>query len=366
MSSIGDRVLQILARVCPDLPHREVAERAGMTPDAFSRSVNDKRQFASIELARIAEITGTDLHWLVTGQPDPSRLIVAARHNFDQATGLRSVPGRTHDEQVLADIALAYRQAYPRPEDQPDAAATWPKTAAAIRGALGDAFVRPFAKLLEERLGIDVVRVKELSTAYSFTVAGRPVIALPATGSWFYENWSMAHELRHLLNGDHDDSLSADDAAGREQACNAFAAELLLPADEIRAVDWESVSDAELARFIWDRGVSTAALRHRLEALLPQLPARVARWADSTTQRLLRYHLPIDGELDAITTRMDEAAQRRFPLALQEAHLKQVEDGVIGKATLAWMLDVDPAELEVDSPEVAQADADELASALGL
>lgn len=362
-------MLQILGRVCPDLPHREVAERAGMTPDAFSRSVNDKRQFASVELARIAELTGADLHWLVTGQPDPRRLIVAARHNYDHATGLRSVPSRAEDEQVLADIALAYRQAYPEPAVQivpAPAAAGWPKSAAGIREELGGDFVRPFAKRLEDRLGIDVVRVKELSTAYSLTVGGRPVIALPATGSWFRENWSIAHELGHLLRGDLDVSISAEEAASREQACNAFAAELLLPADEIRTVDWESMSDEDLARFIWNHGVSTDALRIRLEALLPRVPARLVRWAGRATQRLLRYHLPVARELDEITVRMDEAAQRRFPLALQEAHLRQVEDGAVGKATLAWMLDVDPADLEVDSPEVAQAGTDELASALGL
>jgi transcriptional regulator with XRE-family HTH domain len=79
MSSIGDRALQSLEQSRPSLLHRDVAERIGMTPDAFSRALNSKRRFASIELARFAEETGADLHWLITGQPDPKRLSVAAR-----------------------------------------------------------------------------------------------------------------------------------------------------------------------------------------------------------------------------------------------------------------------------------------------
>jgi hypothetical protein len=59
--------------------------------------------------------------------------------------------------------------------------------------------------------------------------AGRPraVIAVPATGSWFRENWDIAHELGHLTMGHHDDGLNPGDASQHEAAANAFAAELL-------------------------------------------------------------------------------------------------------------------------------------------
>jgi len=63
---------------------------------------------------------------------------------------------------------------------------------------------------------------------------------------------------------------------------------------------------------------------------------------------------------------MEQAAQRRFPLHLQEAHLKRIAAGAISSATLAWMLGIDPSMLEVDSPEVPEVDADDLAAALGL
>lgn len=362
MSSIGDRVLHSLERMCPDLRHREVAEQIGVTADAFSRALNGKRRFASIELARLSEMTGADLHWLITGEPDPNRLSVAARHDFDHATGRRTIPGHESDAQALEDIALAYRQAYP----EPVSGSTWPKSPAAVREALGSDFVRPFADRLEQRLSIGVVRVPELSTAYSFTVGGRAVIAIPATGNWFRENWDLAHELGHLVRGHHDDRISASKAEAHEAAANAFAAELLLPAEPFKGIRWDSISDEELACLVWDWGVSTDALCRRLNALTGQVPEVVARWSAWPTQRLLRHHLPIESELDEITARMEHASQRRFPLTLQETHLQRVASGAIGRATLAWMLGIDAAALEVDAPEISDVDADDLAAALGL
>jgi hypothetical protein len=362
MASIGERVRDSLERLCPPRRQRDLAEQIGMAPDAFSRAINGKRQFASIELARLAEEIDADLHWLITGQPDPNRVSVAARHDFDHATGERSVPGRDGDDQTLTDIALAYRQAYP----QPATGVEWPGSAEAVRDVLGPDFVRPFADLLEQHLGIGVVRVAELSTAYSLTIGGRPVIAVPATGNWFRENWDISHELAHLIRSDHEDGIDPAEADRREAAANAFAAELLLPASELEKIDWDSVTDGQLADLVWRLGVSTKALLQRVFVLLGSAPERVAYWAAFPTQRLLRYHLPVPSELDEITIRMDAASQRRFPLALQEAHLKHAASGALGTATLAWMLGIDPSALEVDTPVVPEVDVDDLASALGL
>ena len=303
------------------------------------------------------------LHWLITGQPDPNRVSVAARHNFDHATGERSVLGRDGDDQTLADIALAYRQTYPEPATGVD---DWPGSAQAVRDVLGPDFVRPFANRLEQRMGIGVVRVAQLSTAYSLTIGGRPVIAVPATGNWFRENWDISHELGHLIRGDHENGISPAEADHREAAANAFAAELLLPASKLEKIGWDSVTDEQLSDLVWRLGISTKALCQRLFVLQGNAPERVVYWAAFATQRLLRYHLPGDAELDEITTRMDSASQRRFPLSLQEAHLERAASGAVGTATLAWMLGIDQTALEVDTPTVPEADVDDLASALRL
>ena len=362
MATIGDRALQRLKELSPPPKHRDVAESIGMTADAFSRALNGKRQFSSMELARLADRMGADLHWLITGELDPHRVSIAARHDFNHETGQRTIPGRAGDETDLGGHSACLPPGIFR-------AAAAPRLAqvACIRAAvLGHGFVRPFADRLEKDLGVEVVRVTELSTAYSLTIGGRAVIALPATGSWFRENWDIAHELGHLTMGHHDDDLSPSDAHQHEAAANAFAAELLLPATELKAVAWDLIGDDELAALVWEWGVSVDALCRRLCALLGYAPNNVARWAAHPTQRLLRRHLRIESELDEITGRMDAASQRRFPLSVQEAHLELIASGAVSRATLAWMLGIDADSLDVDAPDVPEVDVDDLATALGL
>ena len=47
-------------------------------------------------------------------------------------------------------------------------------------------------------MGIGVVRVRFFGPRTHF-VGGRSVIAVPAKGNWFRENWDIGHELGHLI-----------------------------------------------------------------------------------------------------------------------------------------------------------------------
>lgn len=355
----------------PEVRQQDIAERVGMTPDAFSRALNDKRAFSSIELALLADLLDADLHWLITGRRDPHRVRIAARHEFDHATGERSVPGREQDDQELANVALAYRQAYP---DAQRPSAALPRSADHLRSALGDNFVRDFADRVEQRLDVDVVRIAGLTTDYSFTVGGRHVILLAARANWFRSNWSVAHELAHLSLRHHD----VDDAGnGHEAAANGFAAELLLPRVVLASVDWQTIGPGELARFVWDQGVSCDALMRRLTYLQLPMSRPVRNFLEAPTQRLLREHLQAAGReltareqfaapIDLITERMNASATRRFPLSLQTAHAERIALGELSPGTLAWMLDTAEEDLVVERPIVAHESADSLASALGL
>jgi Zn-dependent peptidase ImmA (M78 family)/transcriptional regulator with XRE-family HTH domain len=371
MSSIGDRVQERIALALPTTRQRDIAGQIGMTPDAFSRALNDKRAFSSVELALLAELLDADLHWLITGEPDPHRVRIAARHEFDHITGERGVPGRKQDDKELANVALAYRQAYP---DAQHPSALLPASADAIREALGDDFARWIADRLEERLDVDVVRIAGLTTDYSFTVGGRHVVLLAARANWFRSNWSVAHELAHLALRHHDVEDAED---GQEAAANAFAAELLLPSAVLGAIDWQTISPAELAQFIWDAGVSCEALMRRLNSLQLHMSSRVRKLLDGSTQRLLREHLVDVVEpagaggqfalpIDRITERMNASAVRRFPLSLQAAHVERIALGEVSPGTLAWMLDTAEEDLVVDRPAPVHESVDSLASALGL
>ena len=359
-TDIGVRARAAIRAALPDATQGQVADQLGMTPDALSRALSGHRAFSSIELARLADLTGTDLHELITGKPDPSRLTFIARHTYDRDTHERSVPGRVPDEDVLRDLELVYRQAGELAASSPT-----PDSPTKIRAELGEGFVRPFADRVERQLGIDVVRVPGLSTAYSFTVSLRKVIAVPAVGNWFWENWCLAHELGHFACGHHD---ARQVTKLHEWEANDFAAELLLPENEIRSRDWRHMTPGELGELVWAYGVSTEAISHRLNTLgLPHAES-VDSWATQTTQKLLRRYVPrLSLGQDEITIRMSEAATRRFPLELRNAHINGIANGALGKKGLAWMLDVDANALEVETPAPhPEPDIDELASMLGL
>lgn len=362
-ANIGGRVRQLLA-AAPARPQREVAKLLAMTPDAFSRALNGYRAFSSIELAKIADLFQSDVHWIITGEPDPHRLILAARHDFDPSTGKRSNPGRDGDADELRNVELAYRQAYGG-NGMPG---VLPRVPSELREVLGDDFIRPFVERLESRLGVDVVRIAGVSTAYSFTFGSRHVMVIPAMGNWFRENWSIAHELGHLALGHHVDGASAHTLDRHEAEANAFAAELLLPETAVRAMDWTTIDTAGLALRVWQFGVSTDAIAKRLEALRIKPTPLIREWATQPTQRLLRlYWSGAVDHPDPITQRMEQAAIRKFPSGLVEAHVKLIASGDIGSGTLAWMLEVDRETLDVDAPALpALPDSEDVAEALGL
>src|SRR5699024_10199850 len=206
-----------------------------------------------IELADLAEILHEDIHYLITGEPDPNQLVLAARHGYDHDTRERSVNGYEEDRQVLADISLAYRQA----GQEGAQSSLVPADLDEARHALGADFVRDLLERLEERCGIDMVRVSALSTSYSFHVGERAGIAIPGQGNWFRENWDMAHELGHLVLGHERVIQHEGEVDGPEREANAFAAELLLPKNEMEKVDWVAVSAEELSSKVWQWGVST-------------------------------------------------------------------------------------------------------------
>lgn len=342
------------------MQQKQLAERVGMTPDALSRALSGHRGFAAIEIAEIATVLGVSVHELITGEPDPHRLVLAARHAFDHKTGERRVDSAAADRAALEDVRLAYIQAGRSASVQ-----KLPADVEAIRNLLHPDFVPSFSGNLAG-IGVDVVRFAAVSTSYCFTVEDRPVIVLPETGNWFWENWALAHELGHLALG-HDDVMPGQpEFDDKESAANAFAAQLLLPEARLRAIDWSTLSLAGLAEYVWAWGISTDALSRRLSALGIDTSPQISEVLSWSTQKLLRRYWTGARIGDPISKRMVEAGKRRFPSWLQEAHLEGIARGRLGKGTLAWMLGVPAESLEVDQPDaVAELSDDSLDALLG-
>ena len=73
------------------------------------------------------------------------------------------------------------------------------RAAARARAALGKDFISCFYDRVESALGVEVIVVPLRGDGYSLTLGGRKVIVLAATERWFRSNFTLAHELGHLL-----------------------------------------------------------------------------------------------------------------------------------------------------------------------
>lgn len=285
---IGARVRARLQQLNPTVSQAEFAAQVQIPADAFSRSVNGKRAFTATELVDIARVLGTSAHWFVTGEPDPFAVTYAGRHTFNHETKTH-VPIDWNDaHEKLADVALAYVQAY---GDQPPLARQpLPGSADKVREKLesvGTAnFVRNLADHIENVFGIDVVRIPAINKGFALEVLGHRVIVLGETGSWFYENWSLAHELAHVVRGELSErGDNACDNPAAERAANNFAAKLLLPEALVAEVNWAAATEVDLGHFLWEAGVSTMALKRRLATLrIVPSPAVTSRRSFAGTQ----------------------------------------------------------------------------------
>lgn len=362
METVGTRIRQRVSELHLGVPEKDIAASVGMAPDVFSRSLNGKRSFTSIELAHLAERLSTSMYWLATGQADPFQGRIAARHEYDFSSG-RYVDDKDGDTQAALDnLELAYRQVFSERNDAPTEAAA----AEEIRARLGDGFVGDFISRVEENLGIDVVRIEGIGSAYSVRAGGRYCLLIPRNGNWFYQNSSAAHELGHIYLGHFN---SSDDGAtsSKEGPAYDFASDLLLPASIMRTVDWTTTTRVAVVNFIWDHGISTKYLQTRLQKL--GLSARPEVWELLKNSTFDVLKAPLEGRKFSsvdVAARTQRAAERRFPDSLIAAHMDAVALGKAPKETLAWMLDVDPESIEVHPPQTQVLDLDDLAASLGL
>lgn len=366
-AAIGQRVKTLIAQ--RGMPQKDLAAALDVSETAMSRALKGERGFASIELARAADLLDADLHWLITGEEDPMRPRLAARHDYDPATRERSNDGLEADKTILDDVVLAYRQAYPEPI-QP---APLPDTGEAMRAALeatGPDFVRDFANRIEENLGVDIVRLTGLHTDYSLTIGGRRVIVTKSTGNWGRANFSLAHELGHLALGHHDHEHEVEQ---HERDAHKFAVELLMPRSLMESFDWADATASDVAAFLWERGVGTAFVRNRLDSLNIAASAEAMAVLDRKMPGALRPYERKFGESVTLGTlrifrspideRMQDSTQTRFPQTLISAHRELVDAGQLRPYTLAWMLQMDPEDLE---PSIEASEDDVFVGLLGV
>lgn len=221
--------------------------------------------------------------------------------------------------------------------------------AARMRHLLGEGFTHDLPGRVTQRLDVDVWVLDLAGPGYSMLVDGQRVLVVKRTPNWFWQNFSVAHELGHFAAESLSDE-SLTEAGDHEQAANAFAAELLMPEAELRSFDWQQISLGVLAEQLWEWGSSTQALAVRLRSLRITPRAEIAAALNLKTGAFLRRHWDKPVGPDPITRRMERAAERRVPTKVVSRLEESVLQGLAPVESLAYALGVPASELEVELP----------------
>ncbi|RZK74757.1 MAG: ImmA/IrrE family metallo-endopeptidase [Rhodococcus sp. (in: high G+C Gram-positive bacteria)] len=245
------RSAEISARV------RELIQRSGMSAGEFaghvgldapkmSRSLSGERRFTSLNLAKIAEFSGTSVDWIMgTEQPTPA---LAARHDSVESTqdaGTQAaIEKATYYARLRGDLAdLGYPQ---RPTDfkwqdrgrsyvtSGEKLAT--EAISHLRAKGHDhTSDRGLVDLIEEAFEVDVA-VEKLGGSFeglTWRDSNCRLIVIAVSSIPGRRRFTLAHELAHLLAED-DQELTIDKAGERhpsEVMANTFAASFLMPED---------------------------------------------------------------------------------------------------------------------------------------
>lgn len=280
-TTTADRVRDLIEQ--SGLSQGEFAEHIGLDKTKMSKSLSGTRRFSSLDLARIAELTGASVDWLITG--DQNELAMAARVAAGTNTATATSEARRLAA-VRADLAfLGYRQPW-KPLVQltggrggnaqvAEALAEAARTHLAEQGfTVTDA---DLAGAIEVTFGTDVA-IADLGPAVDGLAVGsdevKLILASTSSLPW-RQRFTIAHELGHLLAEDDqglhlDEDIFAVEHQRRpsEQRANTFAAALLMPADLLRgAVGSAGLTDHAFASLACRLRVSPSALAVRLSRL---------------------------------------------------------------------------------------------------
>lgn len=265
-----------LARHLAGLRKSDLAALIGMSPTAVAAWESGAKRPTAGTVAKLALSLSVDPGFFAM-RPDD----VAALSSTPHFRSLRSTSQLARDQafaygQLAVDIAMSLEKhvecpapdvpCVPVPVD--DRAGDGPERAAlTVRRAwdLGTGPAGHLVRLLEHHGILVVFSPPQAASvdAYSFDSRLRPVVVLnPVKRDYYRQRFDVAHELGHLVM--HSDAEPGGRIA--EDQAHRFAAELLMPADEIRELLPASMgSDAwpALARLKEQWGASIQALLYR-------------------------------------------------------------------------------------------------------
>ncbi|MCW2878543.1 MAG: hypothetical protein JWQ95_2643 [Sphaerisporangium sp.] len=256
----------------------EFAAQAGLDASKFSKSMSGVRRFTSLDLARIAEVGGVTVDWLLgIDRPAPA---LAARARDAATSEQEAIAEAERLAQLWSDLAfLGHKQPQVAMDPVVQRGRFVDQGRRLAEVALRHAQkldsepwkARDLAPLVEDLFGIDV-RIMRFAFGYEGLSWGDDTCKIMIVGTSEVparQRFTIAHELGHLLAED-DQELHLDpnlsDAEHRkapsEIRANAFATEFLLPQDVLRekarTMPWSDQSFAEVACDLWVSPVNLA------------------------------------------------------------------------------------------------------------
>lgn len=347
---IRERMVELLGAT--GLSQGDYAALIATTPDKLSKSLSGKRKFTATELALAAEHAGTTVDWLLRGE-HPASPAIAARTAVavpPDAGEIQTVVGRFTDAAQQIDMLDG-----PRP--LPSAPALVESTSYVTQGnALAEAAIArveqagrnvvagDLVSVVEEVFGIDVA-VTSLPgdlDGCSWQSPTERFIAVERDQPWARRNFTLAHELGHILAGDAQELISEQDPSRHatldtEKRANIFASGFLMPEPDVRWVLADGLTEKLFAALVARYRVSPQALSWRLVNLGFLDKAEQPAWGRvSAEQCLLRA-----GMAAALSRDVGVGQAERIPPRLARRHLELFEAGETSARPLANLLDCD-------------------------
>lgn len=353
MSSIPDRVREVIRT--SGLSQHAFGQRIGLDDSKLSKSLSGARRFSSLDLARISELCGVTVDWLITGEELP--LVMAARTTGGSAGDAISAAKRYST--LRSDIADL---GHPQPWDPVDAdvgRGTYyeqghrlAEAALARLSAVGRAITEPdMCALVESVFGVDVA-VVDLDRDFDGLATSSEAVKLILLATSYVpyrQRFTLAHELGHMLAGD-DQGLHLDEDVfdtgqakdPSERRANAFASAFLMPEQALRdAVGTAGLTEERFAGLAVELMVSPSALAYRLQNLRLIDAGACDRFKTISGAKAAQ----LAGRGEAFAHRVTEAGTPRPPGLLVRDTYAAYESGAATLRPYADLIGVDVDEL---------------------
>jgi Zn-dependent peptidase ImmA (M78 family)/transcriptional regulator with XRE-family HTH domain len=281
--AVGARIR--LIREAVGLQAQDLAARVDLDPTAISKIENGKRAIKAVELVRIAGALKVSPLALLEDDPLLSNLPLAARRagsSIARGAAYQRLLSLSELHVVLAGAGLPTTPnlaSVPNITGLPwlEAAtrlANWANRALRVE-RVGDQRLGALADAIEGKLKIDILIEPHPDDALSgaaITDRSFPLIFVNSEFPQSRSLFTLAHELGHVLAGHVDDPITLDrelsGSTDAERTANAFAANYLMPEDEIcREIEKRGLKVSTLAYLTYALGVSYESLVYRLHNL---------------------------------------------------------------------------------------------------